>query len=86
MASKNSGGGLDKAAKIKAGASIAAIIVAMGFLAWHFDLIGGDQVAAEAAALQQEEMPTPEEQKQMEEEMQEHLEWMEAEGVQPAGA
>lgn len=82
MASK----GLDNAAKIKAGASIAAIIVAMGFLAWHFGLFGGDPVAAENAAAAEETQLTPEEQELLEEHQQEQLEWMEEEGIAPAGA
>lgn len=83
--SKGSGGGLDNAAKIKAGVSIAAIVVAMLFLAWHFGLFGGDQVAAEAAAAPEVQL-TPEEAEELEEHRQEQLEWMEDEGITPAGA
>ena len=80
------GGGMDKAAKIKAGASIFAILVAMLFLAFYFNLFGGgdalppDVTQADVAPL------TPEEKQEVEEIHAEELERAQDSGATSVGS
>lgn len=82
---KSGGGGLDKAGKIKAGASIVAILVAVGFLAFYFGLFGGAEPGGGGPIA--ENIPlTPEEVKQVEEIQQEQLDYAEQRGIPSVGS
>ncbi len=80
------GGGMDKAAKIKAGASIVAILVALLFLGFYFGIFGGgDALPPDATPADIGELP-PEEIQEIQELHQEELERARESGAQSVGS